>query len=89
MTFIPPADSLDDAATHAGAAKRRPAAEMSLGDERTLGDRLGDQDTVIEEIEVVDLEARYKVEGTLGQGGIGAVLLATDTRLCRKVVAGQ
>jgi len=33
----------------------------------------------------VDLEARYKVEGTLGQGGMGAVLLATDTRLGRKV----
>ncbi len=77
--------SLSDEATFAGAAKRRPAAEMSLGDERTLGDRLGDQDTVIDDIEVVDLEARYKVEGTLGQGGMGAVLLATDTRLDRKV----
>ncbi len=77
--------SLSDEATFAGAGKRRPAAEMSLGDERTLGDRLGDQDTVIDDIEVVDLEARYKVEGTLGQGGMGAVLLATDTRLGRKV----
>ncbi|MFM8634560.1 MAG: SUMF1/EgtB/PvdO family nonheme iron enzyme, partial [Planctomycetia bacterium] len=77
--------SLSDEATFAGAAKRRPAAEMSLGDERTRGDRLGDQDTVIDDIEVVDLEARYKVEGTLGQGGMGVVLLATDTRLGRKV----
>ena len=77
--------SLSDEATFAGAAKRRPTAEMSLGDERTLGDRLGDQDTVIDDIEVVDLEARYKVEGTLGQGGMGAVLLAIDTRLGRKV----
>jgi serine/threonine-protein kinase len=77
--------SLSDEATFAGAAKRRPAAEMSLGDERTLGDRLGNQDTVIDDIEVIDLEARYKVEGKLGQGGMGAVLLATDTRLDRKV----
>lgn len=77
--------SLSDEATFAGAAKRRPTAEMSLGDERTLGDQLGDQDTVVDDIEVVDLEARYRVEGTLGQGGMGAVLLATDTRLDRKV----
>lgn len=42
-------------------------------------------DTAIDELEVVDLEARYKIEGTLGQGGMGAVLLATDTRLGRKV----
>ena len=77
--------SLSDEATLAGAAKRRPTAEMSLGDERTLGDRLGDQDTVINDIEVVDLEARYRVEGTLGRGGMGEVLLALDTRLGRKV----
>lgn len=77
--------SLSDDATFAGAAKRRPPSEMSLGDDRTLGDQLGDKDTVIDDIEIVDLEARYKVEGTLGQGGMGAVLLATDTRLGRKV----
>jgi serine/threonine protein kinase len=40
---------------------------------------------VIGDIEVVDIESRYKIEGTLGQGGMGAVLLATDTRLDRKV----
>jgi hypothetical protein len=77
--------SLSDEDTFTGKAKRRPAPDVSIGDERTLGDWLGDQDTVIDDIEVVDLEARYKIEGTLGQGGMGAVLLATDTRLDRKV----
>ena len=79
--------SLGDAATFAGQAKpKRPRDDVSLGDERTLGggDTAG-LDTVIDDIEVVDLESRYKVEGTLGQGGMGAVLLATDTRLGRKV----
>jgi len=75
--------SLGDDATYAGAKARD---EVSLGDERTLGggEAVG-LDTLIDEIEVVDLESRYKVEGTLGQGGMGAVLLATDTRLGRKV----
>ena len=34
-------NSLGDAATFAGSAKRRPAADVSLGDERTLGDQIG------------------------------------------------
>ena len=80
--------SLGDAATFAGQAKpKRPRDDVSLGDERTLGgggDAAG-LDTLIDDIEVVDLLARYTVEGTLGQGGMGAVLLATDTRLGRKV----
>jgi formylglycine-generating enzyme required for sulfatase activity/serine/threonine protein kinase len=80
-----PEKSLSDEATFAGHAKRRPASEVSIGDERTLGDNRSGHDTVIDDIEVVDLESRYKVEGTLGQGGMGAVLLATDTRLDRKV----
>ena len=80
-----PEKSLSDEATFAGHAKRRPASEVSIGDERTLGDNRSGHDTVIDDIEVVDLESRYKVEGSLGQGGMGAVLLATDTRLDRKV----
>ena len=77
--------SIGDEATLAGQAKRRQTSELSLGDQRTLGDNPSGQDTVIDDIEVIDLDARYKVEGTLGQGGMGAVLLATDTRLDRKV----
>lgn len=77
--------SIGDEATLAGKAKRRQTSELSLGDQRTLGDNPSGQDTVIADIEIVDLDARYKVEGTLGQGGMGAVILATDTRLDRKV----
>jgi len=77
--------SLSDEATFAGQAKRARQAEVSLGGERTIGGDHATQETVIDDIEVVDLESRYKVEGTLGQGGMGAVLLATDTRLGRKV----
>jgi formylglycine-generating enzyme required for sulfatase activity/serine/threonine protein kinase len=76
--------SLGDDATFAGAAKRR-HADGSLGDAQTIGDAAGGQDTAIDDIDVVDLESRYRIEGTLGQGGMGAVLLATDTRLDRKV----
>jgi formylglycine-generating enzyme required for sulfatase activity/tRNA A-37 threonylcarbamoyl transferase component Bud32 len=77
--------SLGGEATFAGSSKRR-AADVSLGDERTLGggDAAG-LDTVIDDIEIVDLAARYKTEGTLGRGGMGEVLLALDTRLDRKV----
>jgi predicted Ser/Thr protein kinase len=77
--------SLGDAATYAGPSKRR-SADASLGDERTLagGDATG-IDTVFDDIEVIDLAARYKTEGTLGRGGMGEVLLALDTRLDRKV----
>ena len=81
------ANSLGDDATFARKATARPQrADVSLGDQRTVGggDAAG-LDTVIDDIEVVDLAARYKIEGTLGQGGMGAVLLATDTRLDRKV----
>jgi Protein kinase domain len=79
-----PEKSLSDEATFAG-HQRPQRADVSLGDERTLGDAAGSQDTILEDIEVVDLEARYRMDGTLGQGGMGAVLLATDTRLDRKV----
>jgi formylglycine-generating enzyme required for sulfatase activity len=77
-------NSLSDEATFAG-RPRPQRSDVSLGDEQTLGDGLSGQDTIIDDIEVVDLDARYRIEGELGQGGMGAVLLATDMRLDRKV----
>jgi formylglycine-generating enzyme required for sulfatase activity len=81
----PDADkSLSNEATLTGRA-RPPQADLSIGDERTIGDGLSAQNTIIDDIEVIDLAARYRIDGTLGQGGMGAVLLATDTRLDRKI----
>jgi serine/threonine protein kinase/formylglycine-generating enzyme required for sulfatase activity len=65
--------------------KKRPQAHESYGDDRTVDGNCSGQGIKIDDSEVVDLEARYTVEGTLGQGGMGEVLLATDTRLDRKV----
>ena len=72
---MPPDDdkSLGDGATFTGGAKPPTASrDMSLGDERTLsgGDAAG-LDTVLDDIEIVDLAARYKVERPLGEGGMG------------------
>ena len=68
---------------HIGAV---PALEsMSLGDGATIGRDKLDRDTVIDDVEFEDLNSRYKVEGALGRGGMGEVLLAVDTRLDRKV----
>jgi serine/threonine-protein kinase len=57
----------------------------SLGDQATFGDAGGNDEPFDDDMEVVDLSARYTTEGTLGKGGMGEVLLATDTRLERKV----
>ena len=79
--------SLSDGATFVGQTRQKPSrGEMSLSDEGTLGGaEAAGFDAVVNDIEVVDLESRYTIEGRLGQGGMGAVLLATDTRLGRKV----
>jgi formylglycine-generating enzyme required for sulfatase activity/serine/threonine protein kinase len=75
--------SLGDQATFAGG--RQLPRNQSLGDQMTFGAGVSGDDALDDGMEVVDLSARYKVEKTLGKGGMGEVLLATDTRLERKV----
>ncbi|MDB4644469.1 serine/threonine-protein kinase [Rubripirellula sp.] len=93
---VPPSDrgpqSLGDEATLQG-GKPAPAEERSLGDRSTFGGGGGSSlsdlgkfaDLPDHDMEIVDLSSRYKIEKTLGKGGMGEVLLATDTRLDRKV----
>ncbi|MGB4709588.1 MAG: protein kinase, partial [Fuerstiella sp.] len=75
--------SLGDEHTFSGGVQNDP---QSLGDEATFGDVAGVGEAAFDDgMEVVDLAARYTTEGVLGKGGMGEVLLATDTRLERKV----
>jgi formylglycine-generating enzyme required for sulfatase activity len=75
--------SLGDQATYAG--DRGIPLDQSLGDQLTFGAGSFGDEAVDDGMEVFDLSARYKIEKTLGKGGMGEVLLATDTRLERKV----
>ena len=83
--------SLGDQAT--GADVSRAEQELSLGDQATSGDALsslsdlgsGLGEAMDADLPLIDLAARYQIEGELGQGGMGAVLLATDRQLKRKV----
>ena len=75
--------SLGDQPTFAGGG--RPSAPQSLGDELTRGGAGADDAPFDDDTELVDLSARYTLEGKLGQGGMGEVLLAMDQRLKRKV----
>ncbi|MDB4622017.1 serine/threonine-protein kinase [Rubripirellula sp.] len=77
-------ESLGDEMTFAGGPGG--GGPQSLGDEVTFGGNAGYVDDAFDDdMEIVDLAARYTTEGTLGKGGMGEVLLATDTRLNRKV----
>ena len=75
-------------------------ADQSLGDGQAMngdtdGNSLSDQSTFAEAhvvdalfddgMKLQDLSERYTKEGVLGRGGMGEVILATDTRLGRKV----
>ncbi|MCP4812617.1 MAG: serine/threonine protein kinase, partial [Planctomycetaceae bacterium] len=83
--------SLGDQAT--GADVSRVDRDMSLGDQSTTGDALssltdlgsGLGEAIDSDLRLIDLEANFQIEGELGQGGMGAVLLATDRQLKRKV----
>ncbi|MFO0905764.1 MAG: SUMF1/EgtB/PvdO family nonheme iron enzyme [Pirellulales bacterium] len=85
--------SLGDQETRERVGQPVEPVDRSLGDQSTHGDReassLGGLSGIIVAhdgpIDVVDLAARYVIEGPVGQGGMGEVLLATDTRLKRKV----
>jgi formylglycine-generating enzyme required for sulfatase activity len=85
--------SLGDQPTFDDGTKRVESSERSLGDPSTFGDgsasSMADLDgpggDVGLDMEIVDLAARYTTERVLGKGGMGEVLLATDTRLNRKV----
>jgi formylglycine-generating enzyme len=76
----PAEQSLGDGATMGG-----DTAAHSLGDQSTFGDANVDDELFDDGMEVVDLSIRYTEEGVLGKGGFGEVILATDTRLNRKV----
>ena len=76
----PAEQSLGDGATMGG-----DTAAHSLGDQSTFGDANVDDELFDDGMELVDLSTRYSEEGVLGKGGFGEVMLATDTRLNRKV----
>ena len=80
----PEANSLGDDATFMGG--NSDTSPRSLGDDVTFdGGGAADDELYDDGMEIVDLEARYKIESVLGKGGMGEVLLATDQRLKRKV----
>ena len=76
----PAEQSLGDGATMGG-----DTAAHSLGDQSTFGDANVDDELFDDGMELVDLSTRYTEESVLGKGGFGEVILATDTRLERKV----
>ncbi len=82
-------DSMDVGATDAGVRGKSSVERSTLNEAGTLGGIADDHEAVIDDIEVIDLESRYKVEKTLGRGGMGEVFLAVDTRLGRKVAIKQ
>jgi len=80
-----PDKSLGDEKTYGGTSPKQPDPK-SLGAEMTFGGLRGAEDALLDDdMEIVDLSKRYTIESTLGKGGMGEVLLATDNRLKRKV----
>ncbi|MCH2590288.1 MAG: serine/threonine-protein kinase, partial [Planctomycetales bacterium] len=95
--MVPPSDdspkSLGDGATGSDVEPSEPSSPQSVGDQSTTGDMgssISDLADVGEDFgdgseEIVDLEARYEIQKTLGIGGMGEVVLARDKRLNRQV----
>jgi serine/threonine protein kinase len=95
--MVPPPDetpkSLGDGVTGSDVEPREDSSAQSLGDQSTTGDMgssVSDLDALVGDFEddqgeVIDLEARYEIQKTLGIGGMGEVVLAQDKRLNRQV----
>ena len=85
-----PYDSLDHGRTAADASLPHPLREATLGEQSTAGDAGTSVSDVTASpqagIPAAQIDSsRYHIERELGSGGMGTVLLATDTRLDRKV----
>jgi serine/threonine protein kinase len=86
-------DSLGDDRTFAGEPDVPVEEQQSLGDAGTHADGLDSSISNLEldgqvsdsDLPLIDLAARFEIEGELGKGGMGAVQLATDRQLKRKV----
>ena len=95
--MVPPPDetpkSLGDGVTGSDVGPPEESSAQSLGDQATAGDMSSSVSDLMDlgedfgegTEEIVDLEARYEIENTLGIGGMGEVVLARDKRLNRKV----
>jgi serine/threonine protein kinase len=93
--MAPPLDetpkSLGDGGTGSDVGPPEDSSARSLGDQSATGDiGSSDLDALVGDFEddqgeIIDLEARYEIEGTLGVGGMGEVVLARDKRLNRQV----
>jgi serine/threonine protein kinase len=84
--------SLGEQATGADLESAASQGPRSLGDQSTAGDigsSVSDLDDLgiglDDDLEIVDLEARYEIQDTLGRGGMGEVFRAADRRLGRDV----
>ena len=86
------AQSIGEGVTGSDVGPAGDSSPQSLGDRSTAGDigsSVSDLDDLgvglDDDLEIVDLEARYEIQNTLGRGGMGEVFRAADRRLGRDV----